>query len=161
MMIEDKIVKRSRGGDASALTETDILDVKEYLRDVRHRYQYAQTLCQRAERYREMAMRATGRMDAVRLSGTSRRSKVEDNVLAMVDVQMELKKEIDALMAETKRAEKLISHLQDRKLRSVLQMRYLCGMTWEEIAQKMQYTLRWVHQLHRKAIRQLAKKKAL
>ena len=134
MMIEDKIVKHSRGGDASALTDTDISDVKEYLREVRHRYLYAQTLCQRAERYREMAMRATGRTDALRLSGTSRRSKVEDNVLAMVDVHRELKEEIGELMKETRRAEKLISRLGDGRLRSVLQMRYLCGMTWEEIA---------------------------
>lgn len=159
MMNEDKIVKRSRGGDASALT--DISDVKEYLREVRHRYQYAQTLCQRAERYREMATRATGRMDALRLSGTSRRSKVEDNVLALVDVHRELKEEIDALMQETKKAEKLIAKLKDSKLRTVLHMRYLCGMTWEEIAEKMQYTLRWTHQLHRKAIHQLEQKKAL
>lgn len=158
-MNEDKIVKRSRGGDASALT--DISDVKEYLREVRHRYQYAQTLCQRAERYREMATRATGRMDALRLSGTSRRSKVEDNVLALMDVHKELKEEVDALMQETKKAEKLIARLKDSKLRTVLHMRYLCGMTWEEIAEKMQYTLRWTHQLHREAIHQLEQKKAL
>jgi len=152
MMNEEKMMKHMSGGDASALTAGKRMDVREYLRDVRHRYQYAQTLCERANRYREMAMRATGRTDAIRLSGTSHRSKVEDNVLAMVDVHRELKGQIDALMHESKRAERLIAVLPDGRHRSVLQLRYLCGMGWEEIADKMQYTLRWVHKLHREAI---------
>ena len=152
MMNEEKIVKHMRGGDASALTDGRITDVRSYLRDVRHRYSYAQTLCERANRYREMATRATGRMDALRLSGTTRRSKVEDNVLAMVDVHRELKTRIEALMQESKRAEKLISALPDPRHRSVLQLRYLCGMGWDEIADKMQYTLRWVHKLHNEAV---------
>lgn len=154
-MNEEKIVKHMSGGDASALTAEKRMDVREYLREVRHRYQYAQTLCERANRYREMAMRATGRTDAIRLSGTTRRSKVEDNVLAMVDVHRELKERIEELMRETRRAEKLISILPDGRHRSVLQLRYLCGMGWEEIAEKMQYTLRWVHKLHREATDQL------
>ena len=155
MMTEEKIVKRMRGGDASAMADGIITDVRSYLRDVRHRYSYAQTLSERASRYREMAMRATGRMDALRLSGTARRSKVEDNVLAMMDVQKEWKERIDALMQETQKAEKLISVLTDPRHRSVLHLRYLSGMGWEEIAGKMQYTLRWVHKLHSEAIEML------
>jgi len=157
MMNEEKIVKHMRGGDASALTDGKMTDVRSYLRDVRHRYRYAQTLCERANRYREMATRATGRTDALRLSGTSRRSKVEDNVLAMVDVHRELKERIEGLMQETKRAERLISILPDPRHRSVLQLRYLCSMGWEEIADKMQYTLRWVHKLHSEALERLQK----
>lgn len=158
MMMEEKIVKHSSGRDASALKAGPTGSVKDYLRDVRHRYQYAQTLCERAQRYREMAMRATGRTDALRLSGTPRRSKVEDNVLAMVDVHRELKGQIEALMQESKRAERLIAALPDARHRTVLQMRYLCGMGWEEIADRMNYTLRWTHKLHSEAIGQLEKR---
>ena len=128
------------------------MEIRNFLRDVRSKYRYAQMLSVRAERYREMAMRATGRTDAVRLSGTSHRSKVEDNVIAMMDVQREIEEKIKELMVETKRAQKLISRLENSKHRMVLEMRYLQGMTWEEIAEQMDYTLRWVHQLHKQAL---------
>lgn len=95
MTHDEKIVKMSTERRAAAATGED-RDVRAYLREIRSKYRYMQTLSLRAERYREMAMRATGRTDAVRLSGTSRRSKVEDNVLAMVDIRRDLEKQIQS-----------------------------------------------------------------
>lgn len=151
MTHDEKIVKMSTERRAAAATGED-RNVRAYLREIRSKYRYMQTLSLRAERYREMAMRATGRTDAVRLSGTSRRSKVEDNVLAMVDIRRDLEKQIQEFFAEIRRAEALISRLSNPNQRTVLQLRYFSDMTWEEIADKMGYTLRWVHQLHRTAI---------
>ena len=155
-MNEEKIVKQNRKESASVSAGTDILEVKEYLRDVRSHYRYAQVLTERAERYRDMAMRATSRVSAVRYSGTSRRSKVEDNVLAMVDVHRELKEKIRELLEETRRAEKLICTLSDERYHAVLQLRYLCGMSWEEVAQRLHFSVRWVHKLHGEGLKQLA-----
>ena len=154
---EKRIVTQSRSESASASTGADVLKVKEYLREVRSKQRYAQVLCERAQRYREMAMRATGRVSAVRLGGTSRRSKVEDNVLAMMDTEKELKKRIDELMQETRRVEKMISLMTDERYHAVLQLRYLCGMSWEEVAQKLHFSVRWVHKLHGEGIKQLAR----
>jgi len=151
MMNEAKCVKMNAERRAAASTGHDT-NIREYLREIRFKYRYVQVLVTRKDRYRELAMRATGRTDAIRLSGTSHRSKVEDNVLAMLDVQKEIDQQIQELMQETKRAEKLIGRLKDPKHRTVLQLRYLCGMSWEEIARKMGYTLRWVHQLHKNAL---------
>ena len=130
-------------------------DVREYLREIRHKYLYAQVLCERAQRYREMAMRATGRTDAIRVSGTGDRSKVEKYILELWDVHNELQKEIGELMEKSRTAEKLIETLKDDRHRSVLQLRYLCGMTWDDIAERLHFTLRWVHKLHREAIEKL------
>lgn len=156
MMNEKKMGTQSRRESASASAGADVLEVKEYLREVRSQYRYAQVLCERAQRYRDMAMRATGRVDAVRLSGTPRRSKVEDNVLAMVDVHRELKERVNELMQETRRAEKLICTLSDERYHAVLQLRYLCGLSWEEVAQRLNFSVRWVHKLHGEGLKQLA-----
>ena len=51
------------------------LDVRMMLREVRHCHLRTLTLCARAEKYREMAMQATGRIDAIRVSGTGERSR--------------------------------------------------------------------------------------
>lgn len=157
-MIDEKMMEsRSEERSASASTETEIEDVREYLRDIRHKYLYAQVLCERAQRYREMAMRATGRITATRLSGTPRRSALEDNVLSMMDTHRELQQQIQQLMRETRCAEKLIANLKDERFRAVLQLRYLCGMGWEEVADKLHFSVRWVHKLHGQALRRLEK----
>lgn len=130
----------------------DAKNVRSYLREVRHLYLRTMVLCERAKRYREMAMRATSRTDAVRVSGTSNRSKVDTYVLELWETHDELKRETHRLMDQSREAEIIISLLDDQRLRAVLQFRYLCAMDWEEIAQKLNYTLRWVHKLHREAL---------
>ncbi len=147
--------KQSVRTDASALSGQDMQDVRQFLRGVRHSYLYTQTLCERAERYRQMAMRSTSRTDAVRLGGTPQRSKVETYVLELMDVHEQLKRKVDALLDQSRRAEQLISLLRDDRHRTVLQFRYLCGMTYDEIAEKLGYTLRWTHKLHSSALSQL------
>ena len=156
MMNEKRIVTQSRKESASASAGADVLEVKEYLREVRSKQRYAQVLCERAQRYRDMAMRATGRVSAVRFGGTSRRSKVEDNVLAMMDVEKELRERMEELMKETRRVEKMISLMTDDRYHAVLQLRYLCGMSWEEVASKLHFSVRWVHKLHGEGLKQLA-----
>ncbi len=137
---------------APAKSSEGTLDVRMQLRDVRHCHMRTLTLCARAEKYREMAMQATGRTDAIRVSGTSDRSKVEKYILELWDVHNELQQEIARLMEKSRKAEKLILKLEDDKLRAVLELRYLCGLTWEEIAKKLHFTLRWVHKLHKEAL---------
>lgn len=139
----------------------DPSEVKEYLREVRHIHLRTEVLCARAEKYREMASRATGRMDAVRVSGTPDRSKVEQYVLELVDMHDELQKEIKRLVRYTQKAEKLIQQLPDERYRAVLQLRYLCGYDWQEIADRLHFSLRWVHKLHGEALAELTQRRTL
>ena len=142
---------------APAKSSEGSLDVRMMLRDVRHCQLRTLTLCARAEKYREMAMQATGRTDAIRVSGTGDRSKVEKYILELWDVHNELQTEIAQLMKKSREAEKQILKLEDEKLRAVLELRYLCGLTWEEIASKLHFTMRWVHKLHKEALEAFGK----
>ena len=141
---------------APAKSSESPLDVRMMLRDVRHCQLRTLTLCARAEKYREMAMQATGRTDAIRVSGTGERSKVEKYILELWDVHNELQQEIARLMKKSREAEMLIQTLADDRHRAVLELRYLCAMTWEEIAQKTHFTVRWAHKLHKEALDTLA-----
>lgn len=47
---------------------------------------------------------------------------------------------------------KQIEGLKDETEREVLTYRYLCGFTWEEIAERMHYTFQHVHRIHREAL---------
>ena len=155
-MNTEKMATQMRRVSASASEGADVLKLKEYLRGIRSKRRYAQVLCERAQRHRDMAMRATGRVSAVRFGGTSRRSKVEDNVLAMVDTEKELRERMEELMRETRHVERMINLMTDERYHAVLQLRYLCGLTWDEVASRLHFSVRWVHKLHGEGLRQLA-----
>lgn len=137
---------------APAFTAGDEMDTRMMLRDVRHGHLRTLTLCARAEKYRELAMQATGRTDAIRTGGTQSRSKVEKYVLELWDVHNELQQEITRLMEKSREMEKMILLLPDERHRAVLELRYLCGLTWDEVSKKLHFTLRWTHELHNAAI---------
>lgn len=137
-------------------TDAQPTDVKEYLREVRHAFWRADMLSARAERYREMATRATGRIDALRLGGTPIRSKVENYVLELMEAHQELQEQISQMLQKTREAEKLLAHLTDDRYRQVLQLRYLCGYEWQDIADRLHFSLRWVHKLHGEALKALS-----
>ena len=46
----------------------------------------------------------------------------------------------------------MIHSIDDPDYRSVLELRYLDYMSWEEIAGKMKYGKRWVYSKHKSAI---------
>ena len=152
--------EQSMRAGAPAISGQSALDTRMMLRDVRDCHLRTLTLCARAEKYREMAMQATGRTDALRVSGTPGRSKVEQYVLELWEVHNELQAEIARLMEKSRRVEGLIRRLPDERHRAVLELRYLCGMTWEDIAGKLHFTLRWTHGLHSAAIEALSRSMA-
>ena len=45
--------------------------------------------------------------------------------------------------------------LEDERVRSVMSMRYLHGLPWDEIAEQMFFSLRWVMKLHKRGLCEL------
>lgn len=48
-----------------------------------------------------------------------------------------------------------INSVSDERFRMILSMRYLDGRTWEYIADKMNYELRWIYILHGRALNKI------
>lgn len=67
--------------------------------------------------------------------------------------------EIDKIIIVKNEISDLISRLPYGPSRQILQLRYLCMVdTWDEIAAKMNYDLRWIHRrIHPQALRDAEK----
>ncbi len=59
------------------------------------------------------------------------------------------------VLAERTRLEEKIAAIPDEKAQTLLTLRYLHGLSWEEVAEQMFYSLRWVMKLHRRALQRL------
>lgn len=75
-----------------------------------------------------------------------------DAVAKLMDVKHDLLREIDRLCVAKREVEGVISQVQDERLRAVLEYRYLACLTWEQIADKMHYTVRNIYNLHTAAL---------
>ena len=69
---------------------------------------------------------------------------------------------VDMLKARKTRAagrrdaiERAIAALEDAKLRTIMTLRYLRSMKWEEIEEALHLEYRWLLRLHRKALQQI------
>ncbi len=56
------------------------------------------------------------------------------------------------VLQERERLEERIATLPDEQARTLLTLRYVHGLPWEEVAEEMFYSLRWVMKLHRRAL---------
>lgn len=141
-------------GDAIACGEFE-LSARAYLESISRADKRLEDMSWRAQHYREIAYRATGSMEATRVSGTAGRSKVEHNINRCLDIAQDIDREAEALRTRLARAREMIDGVSDPQGREVLELRYLSRLHWEEIAKRMNYTQRNVAHIHGAALREV------
>lgn len=62
---------------------------------------------------------------------------------------------IDELVRERSVVRDALDKIPDIRHRGVLELYYIEGLTWKQVAECMSYSLRWVMKLHRAALKQL------
>ena len=82
----------------------------------------------------------------------SSHSDLSDYV-AILDEQIDLLKEerLEKVRCYQK-IERQISQMENEDEQEVLRLRYILGMKWEEVAVKMNYSWKWVHKIHGRAL---------
>lgn len=123
------------------------MTAKEYLRSVRIANENADCAIRRLELYRERATYGTGRREAERVSGTSRRSMVEENICKAIDLEERLKKEhrlmedanaaVDLYADRREEAKEMIRRLPQERFREVLWRYYIDGLSWAQVFDQM------------------------
>ena len=78
--------------------------------------------------------------------------KVERAIIKIMEMEDEIYKEVEALVDKKKEIAQHINEVEDVDCQLILSFRYLCFMTWEDIAAEMNCTVRNIHMLHSKAL---------
>jgi len=111
----------------------------------------------RIERKIEERERLESKLTAGRitnLSGMPRGGRYDwtDAVSSVLRITDQINREINKLCAVKRLVNDAIDRVEDRRYRTVLELRYRNYHTWEEIALEMQYDERHVHRLHGEAL---------
>ena len=127
--------------------------VKRYLMEYRALVSRRDALLQELERLRDAAMRATGRIAAVRLSGTPNHGGNEDAILRVVDGETRLLQVIDHVCEALVARLAVIETLTDERHKALLTLRYINGLSWEQIGYAMHYERTQVFEIHGQALK--------
>ena len=80
------------------------------------------------------------------------RSALEEAVVRIVDLETEISKGISLLMQMKSDIAQTIRGINSMECETILEMRYLTFMSWEEIAVQLGYSQDYIYHLHRKAL---------
>ena len=126
------------------------MTAKEFLRRAR-------TVDRRVDEATERVERIRARLEAGRMSSVTGmpRGGVQDWT-ATADRLIELEKDVSARireMCKLKRlAQEAIDRVEEARLKEVLELYYIDGYSWEQVAQRMELDKRWVFRLHGRAL---------
>lgn len=123
---------------------------KEYLKSYRRAVKREQDILEEIQRLRSDKM-----FPSVVCDGMPHGSSHSDlsDYMAIMDEQIELLKEERLEKAKCyQRIERQIRQMENEDEREVLRLRYIKGLKWEEVALKMNYSWKWVHKIHGRAL---------
>ena len=85
-------------------------------------------------------------------SETRNLHRMEDAILSIIELEAEINGDICKLVQTKKDIVHKIKAVQNTEYQTLLELRYLCFKSWEQIAVDMGYELRWLYRLHHRAL---------
>ena len=132
------------------------LSAKDYLSGAYRIDQRINSKIEQVRSLRELAEKATSTLSDVPPSkGTRNVHRMEDVIAKMVDLESEINGDLCQLLDTKREIVTVIKCVDNTELRTLLELRYLCFKTWEQIAVELHFDLRWVHRLHHKALNEV------
>ncbi|MDW7670568.1 MAG: DUF1492 domain-containing protein [Bacillota bacterium] len=134
------------------------MDAKEYLSQAIWLDRRIQTKIEEKERIREMAEKVNGCLSHTKVSGSREHQQIVNTLVKLIDLEWEIVRMIDRLVDLKREIGKMIQEVEDTNQQMVLELRYLCGKGWDEIACEMRYDPRTIFRLHGKGLGFIEKK---
>ena len=127
------------------------MSARDYLGALRYMERRIDAKTEAAARMRARAERITTVLTGMpRGSGSG--SPMENAAVELADIETDLLREADELRRRRAEATRLLLLMQDERLRTVLDERYLCRMSWQRVARDVFCSYDHVFKLHRRAL---------
>lgn len=133
------------------------MQAREYLRQLKTLDNIINAKLLEKERIRALGEKITPSLTE-RVQGGDMGDKVADTVIKLVELDKQIQEDIDKMVDLKKEATENINKIQDSRCRIVLSMYYLSNLTFEEIAENIHYSYRWVRRIHKKGIKEFGRK---
>lgn len=128
------------------------MNAYSFLNEARHYDKRIDSLTEQIFELHTLSEKCTTSLSEVRVSNNQMSSRVEDAVTKIIDYENELVDMMNELTEKKKAVGIMIAKIEDPELRVLLEYRYLCNMTFEAVAAKMHYSIKWIQKKHAQAL---------
>ena len=131
------------------------LSTKEFLKQARHIDQRINSKLEQVQSLRELATKATATLSDMPRSATPNIHRMEDVICKMMELESEINADIDELINTKHKVMAVIKMVERPEYQSLLELKYLCMKTWEEVADELGYVYRQITRMHGHALEQV------
>lgn len=126
---------------------------KEYLSQAYHLDKRIDSKIEQLKALNLLATKCTSTLSDMPKSQSISNSRLEDTVVKIVDLQEEINRDIDRLVDLKRDIVRAIKKVKKPEYQILLELRYLCFKTWEEIAVKMNCSIDNVFKMRNKVLK--------
>lgn len=131
------------------------MTAKEYLSQAYRIDQRINAKLEQVMALRALATKATGTLSDMPRSDSSNVCRLEDIIIKIVDSENEINAEIDRLIDLKREMRVVIGAVAQPDYQTLLELRYLCFKTWEQIAVSMGYSIQHTYRIHDQALKEI------
>ena len=128
------------------------MTTKEYLGQAYRLDQRINSKLEQVASLNELATKCTSTLTGMPHNPNRGTSTMADAIAKIVDLQAEINRDIDRLVDLKRDMVRAIKAVDNTEYQTLLELRYLCFKTWEQIAVDMGYNVRHVYRLHDEAV---------
>lgn len=131
------------------------MTAKEYLSQALNIDRSINSKLEQVASLHELATKATVTMSDMPGSPNRNIHKMEDAIVKMVELENEIHCDIHALVELKTEITHMIRRIGNRDQQIILEQRYLCYNSWEQISVDMGYSIQHTFRLHDKALKEI------
>lgn len=128
------------------------MTAKEYLEQAFRLDQRINSKLSQVSSLNDLALKCTSTITGMPRNPSPSVSSMEKAICKIIDLEDEINHDIDTLVDLKREIVQVIKQVDNIECQTLLELRYLCFKTWEEIAVEMNYCIDNVYKLHRKAL---------
>ena len=128
------------------------MTAKEYLSKAYRLDQRINSKLEQVASLKELATKVTTTFTDMPKNPNCATSTMADTIGKIIDLQEEINHDIDSLVDLKREIVIVIKNVENTEYQTLLEKRYLCFATWEQIAVDMNYSIQHIYRLRDKAI---------
>ena len=127
------------------------MNAKEYLGQAYRLDQRINSKLEQVASLNELATKCSSTLTGMPRNPNRGTSTMADAVCKIVDLQAEINSDIDRLVDLKREMVRMIKAVDNTEYQTLLELRYLCFKTWEQISVDMGYSIQHIYRLREKA----------
>lgn len=131
------------------------MTAKEYLGQARFLDMRINSKIQQVASLNELATKCTTTISDMPKNPNRGDSRMADSVIKIIDLQDEINSDINKLVGLKREIMGVIKAVPNMEYQTLLEKRYLCFITWEQIAVDMNYSMQYTFRIHERALKEI------